>query len=231
MPSVSSNTDFMPKMLPLVNRILNECGMESTATLASPNVRVAAVVNGLNDCCMEIFRTNRWPWAKREGFLKLKPNQSEYPLPNDFYRAAGQLTIPGKPIKLDEKQPSEFEDLMFRGMEGVGVPYVYTIDRNSFCLYPPPSSDFISQYPTLRFLYYRQPPNRVEGDTDSLELPAEFLTTVVHYGKWRLKDHLEWPDAANDQKMYLTALDNRMNEVRQTQTMFRIQDEAHTGYY
>lgn len=193
MPLIQQNNDANWSLLDLVNRIRNECGIESVPSSAvNYDVRSVTVANAVNDAVTEIWRAVRWPWTRTRGSIAWVAGTSEYNLPNRFMRVAmapeaAPGTGPMNELPVDEWV---LYGLGSQDPYPTGTPATVVFYKNYFKVWPAPSTDFVAAYPTLTMEYFRTPPPRVVEDNDGIEVPTEFVPAVVAYGKWKLKLHI-----------------------------------------
>ena len=79
MTTVQTQTTQMPGILSIVNRILNECNVESWPSLASMNWQGNLVLEAVNDAVIEIHRTK-----PEVVFAALQPGTVDSPLSAQF---------------------------------------------------------------------------------------------------------------------------------------------------
>jgi hypothetical protein len=66
MTLITQNNNDSWSLLDLVNRVRNECGVESVPSdAATYDFRSVTVCNAINDCVTELWRAVRWPWTRQ----------------------------------------------------------------------------------------------------------------------------------------------------------------------
>lgn len=216
-------TTVLPSCLTLVNRVLLECGIPTVASL-NPGTRQSNVaLEALNDGTNEITLRERWPWRRVTTTIPLIAGTNAYPLPDDFKTLAEAARFGGTNIPFISLQELTPENWVYYGQGAslnssiTGTPTQFTIKDNSIYFYPTPSAGFIAIYPTITFAYFKGVHNRrtVTDDANSWDLPADMYDCLVKYGKARLKEYLEYPDAQLNQQQYEMALRMQMAIARQ----------------
>ena len=215
MTIVSPTPSLMPSILSMVQRVKRECGLPEPTTLVGTTDKTAIVaLDALNDAAVDIYSRKRWEWQESLYGITLVAGTAQYALPADFMRMAQPPEAGGYPIVgLTEE---EWYQVVPAQTAVSGSPQYYTVHGYIFEVWPVPSSDYITQYPILPFVYYRQPPQRLDGSDDAanLNLPPEFVECLITYGKFKVKAFLEYPDATGEIQLYEKLLFTRMNAGR-----------------
>lgn len=201
--SVSGDT---PNALQLVQRVFTECRIAPLPTTLNPGTTNSNIVfEAFNDIQYELWRSERWPWRMRMAFIRLVADTPDYLLPADF----DQLAVPpmiGSTAKLATYDLYDFVETfgMYDPLPTSGTPTSCALMGNAIRLYPPPSSDCLTAYPRMQVLYLRKPPARltVAQETDSFDMPPEFIPVMVAWGRYVLKKALAYPDAQTDFQEY-----------------------------
>lgn len=213
MTTVQLNSPSFPSTINLVNRILNECGIESNTTLSAQNFRSNTALQAVNDAVADIHYRNRWTFQKRLTFFNMVVGVNQYVLPADFMRLAIPPILNGNRLK--EYTPEEWAAFIPEGSNQIanGMPQAFCVDMNIFRLWPIPDSQTISLYPQLSYIYFMGPGARLgtSDDNATVNLPIDFLEAVVAFGKWKVKMLLEYPDAGAEQQRYESCLRTLMN--------------------
>jgi hypothetical protein len=212
MTNVNLSPSLMPSILAMVKRVKRECGLPQPSTLVATTDQAALVaLAALNDAAVDIYMRHRWEWKQSLYAVPLVATVSQYALPSDFERLCIEPRAAGYPIQGLSQE--EWVQLIPAQNATSGSPMYYSIHGYIFEIYPTPSSDYVIQYPTLPFIYYRKPPSRLDGSDDSanLNLPPEFEDALIAYGKWKTKEFLEYPDAALDHQHYEAAFQVQLN--------------------
>ena len=205
MPVIQQNNAANWSLLDLVNRIRNECGIESVPSNAVGfDFRSITVTNAINDCVTELWRAARWPWTRSRVSVAWVAGTSEYNHPLRFYRLA---SAPEASPGAGPMQEIPVDEWVMYGVGGqspypTGTPTSVVFYKNYFKVWPAPSTDFVATYPTLTMEYFRTPPPRVTDDADGIEVPQELVPLVVAYGKWKLKMHVGETDWKFEKEEY-----------------------------
>jgi hypothetical protein len=190
---MNQNTNEAWSLLDLVNRVRNECGIESVPSDARDyDMRCVSVTNAINDSVLELWRLVRWPWTRYSWTMPWVAGTSEYNLPDRFFRVASSLEAAPGYGPMQEMPPDEFMMTGWNSQDPYpeGTPSVVTYFKNYLKVWPAPSTNFVASYPNASMEYFREPPPRVVEDNDGIELPAELIPACVAYGKWKLKLHV-----------------------------------------
>lgn len=211
-------------VLTLVNRVLTECGQPTVSGLSGTQATV--VLEAMNDGCADIWLRQRWAFQRGAASIALVASQRDYSLPANFDRIATPFRTTGTLGYRDliEFSPEEWWQQGLGTSTSDGSPVYYTVKELVVSLYPKPSSDFITNCPTLEYEYFEGvPARRVAADTgSSWDLPLDFEDAHVHFGRGKLKQYLEYPDWAADMSRYeqaLQILKGKYREVRTSPTM------------
>ena len=207
-----------PTLKDLVNRILNECGIASQPDLTTSNfLGTVTAINAVNDGVNDIKYRNRWEWLKETSVLDLNPGINSYAMPANFVRMAHPMTPwDGSALgrSLQEQTPDEYWQMIPSIQSSTpGTPYLYMVDSSVVSLWPAPDSNFISQWPQIRFTYFKGP-ERPLGAVDqgiAVDIPPSFIEALVAFGKWKMKLFLEYPDWQAEQGRYEQALRVQIN--------------------
>ena len=220
MTTVNYTPAQMPTLLEVVNRVLNECGIQSQPNLTSSQfLGTVTAMNAVNDAVNDIKMRNRWEWIKTTAVLTLVPGISSYTMPSDFVSMAHPMMMwDGTNLNqtLQELTPDEFWQMYPpTNISTPGTPSVYMVDSNVTTLWPSPSASFIATYPQLRYIYFKAAarPLTVADQALTLDIPAEFLEAVVAFGKWKMKLFLEYPDWQAEQARYEQAIRVQINRT------------------
>lgn len=216
-------TVVLPTCLVLVNRVLLECGIPTVASLTPGTRESNVVLEALNDGTNEITLRERWPWRRATYTISLIGGQSAYPLPDDYKTLAEPLRFGAANTNysnIEEVTPEQWAylgDGSSFNAANTGSPTQFTIKEGSIYLAPTPSTGFVTTYPTITFAYFKGVHNRrtTADSANSWDLPAEMYDCLVKFGKARLKEYLEYPDAQLNMQQYEKALAMQMAIVRQ----------------
>ena len=215
MTNVLPSPSLMPSILTMVKRVKRECGLPEPTTLVGTTDKTALVaLEGLNDATVDIYSRKRWEWQESLYGVTLVAGTTQYALPADFMRMAQPPEAGGYPITgLTEEEWNQVVPIQTAVS---GSPQYYTVHGYIFEVWPAPSADYIAQYPILPFIYYRQPPERLDGTDDAanINLPPEFVPCLIAYGKFAVKAFLEYPDATGEIQLYEKLLSIRINASR-----------------
>lgn len=200
--TASTTAPDFPSCLAIVNRILLECRISPQVTTLNPgNTNTNIAFEAIQDAQQQVWAAERWDWRKRSAFIPMQAGMYDYTLPSDF----DELLIP--PCINGTTQLTLMDAITFHTTWGfydpaptAGTPQAAVLLANAIRLYPPPSSDAVAAIPRMELLYLRKAPPRlaVAQELDSLDLPTEFLSALVAYGKFALKNALAYPDANQD---------------------------------
>lgn len=222
MTTVQTQTTYIPGLLSVVNRILNECNIESWNTLVNMNWQGNLVLEAINDAVVEIHRTKRWAFQRSTYYFNLVAGQTDYPLPPDYI--SGTYPPSWNGVQLMELTPDDWyaQVPFFNLVNAAGGPMMCTADANFFRIYPAPNAQGIQTAPQVRLVYQRGPGGRLTtaNDNANINLPYEFLEAVVAFGKWKLKTALEYPDAGNEFNRYKQCVQFMIDTDRQTATQY-----------
>lgn len=218
MTTVQFTPNQTPTLKEFVNRILNECGLQSQADLVTSQFLGSTVaINAANDGVNDIKFRNRWEWLKRTAVVGLIPGVNSYPMTADFVRMAHPFCAWNgivKSIPLNEKTPDEWYQLVPTLPAGsAGTPQFYMVDSNVVTIYPTPDTNFVTSWPNLQYVYF-QGPQRPLGAADqalAIDIPPDFTEALVAFGKWKMKLFLEYPDWQVEQQRYEQCLRVQMN--------------------
>ena len=218
MTTVQFTPNQTPTLKDVVNRILNECGLQSQADLTtSLFLGTITAINATNDAINDIKFRNRWEWLKRTAVITLVNGVNSYAMPADFVRM-GHPFVPWngvtKGTPMAEKTPDEF----YQAIPGLpagsaGTPQFYMVDSSTVTVYPTPDTNFVTSWPNLQYVYF-QGPQRPLGAADqalTIDIPPEFIEALVAFGKWKMKLFLEYPDWQAEQTRYEQCLHVQMN--------------------
>lgn len=214
MTTVTVNSPTFPSLLSLVNRVLNECGVESNTSLAAQNFRSNTVLQAINDAVADIYYRDRWFWQKSLTYLTLVAGTDQYAMPADFMRLAHPPVING--VMLQEYTQEEWLENIPQpsgSSTAQGQPQACCFDMNIIRLWPIPDANTVSQFPQMGYTYYRGPGVRLDttNDAATVNLPIDFLEAVVAFARGVLKQHLEFPDqAVQERQRYEQAIQVQM---------------------
>lgn len=219
MTTVSYSPNQTPILKDLVNRILNECGIESQNDLPTSNfLGTVTAMNAVNDAVNDIKCRNRWEWLKASAVIDLQDGIGSYALPANFSRMCYPFvpfTGSSYSMQLRELTPDEWNQIVpTLVINQPGTPQYYSVDSNVVTLGPAPNSEYISTYPQLTYSYYKGPSAPL-GASDQLlavDVPAEFVEAIVAFGKWKMKLFLEYPDWQAEMGRYEQCLHIQMNK-------------------
>ena len=218
MTTVSYTPNQTTTLLEVVNRVLNECGIESQADLPTSNfLGTVTAINAVNDAINDIKFRNRWEWLKRTAVIDLVAGINSYALPADFTR----MCYPFTPytgvqfsMQLRELTPDEWNQIVpTLVINQPGTPQYYMVDSNVVTFGPAPNSEYISTYPQVQYTYFQGPaaPLGASDQSSALDIPPEFIEAVVAFAKYKMKIFLEFPDWQMEQARYEQALHVQMN--------------------
>lgn len=214
----------LPTMKTLGNRVLRECSVPVVSSFNPGNVQSTVAYDAILDGYADIWFANRWEWQRYEASIALAANTDEYPLPQNFHRMAiapwlGPIRRVGQ---LKEVTPEEFYDMLApMDPTSTGTPSHYTIDHTTLKLWPPPASAVVTQIPVLTFQYWLDLPARKTVAQEAHPLnyaPHTFEELLVAYGKWKLKQFLEFPDWEAEARLYDQKLRLMIGRDRQVRT-------------
>ena len=225
MPVLTENTNYSWSLLDLVNRVRNECGIESVPSSAKDyDMRCVSVTNALNDSVAELWRLVRWPWTRYRASMPWVAGTSEYNLPARFYR----LAVPPEAVPgggpMQELPADEWAMTGFGTQDPYpeGTPSTVVVYQNYFKVWPAPSAQHVASYPNTEYWYFREPPPRVYQDSDGIELPEELIPACVAFGKWKLKLHIgdsDWRTHADEYERLKTEAMARYHVGRRANRM------------
>lgn len=213
----------LPSCLTMVNRVLEECG-DVTVPSLDPGTRNSKIaLEALNDVTADIWKRQRWPFQKQTSTFSLVANQADYALPDRFGRLAEPIRITSTTsgyTNLVELTPEVWNQVNRGGITLGTSPAWFKIDNTTLSLFPSPSSDFVTQYPTLTYAYFQDVPDRktVSNDNDSWDLTNDFYEAMVLFGKAKLKQYLSFPDFGADMEAYERNLRQLQAKVREGRT-------------
>jgi hypothetical protein len=188
---VVSGGAVTPNLLTLVNRVRNECGIESVASSAATyDLRCVVTADAINDALSYINDAHRWPWQVRLTYIPLVAGTYEYSLPADF----GRLCTAPKydQVILREMSIEEWERLVDNTLAPNSGPSYFNINQGYIRLYPTPTSSFLTNTTTqLPYQYYKNVDTPLVDDSDAPDVPYELTKYIVRYAVSRLKKHLQ----------------------------------------
>ena len=209
----------LPSCLTMVNRVLEECGDLTVASL-NPGTRNSKIaLEGMNDAQSEIWKRQRWPWQRQTYNLSLVAGQGDYALPDRFDRLAEPLNLGavGSFQNLKEFTDEEWNQLNMGVPATDGTPRGFKISNVTMTMTPAPSAEFVALYPQLIFTYFQAMPNRrgVTDDNNSWDVPGSFYDEMISYGKSKLKQYLGFPDWQVDMGTFEQGMRSQLNKVRE----------------
>lgn len=151
---------------------------------------LAVAGDGINDAIREL-NLERWYWALVSQDLTLAADDSDYTLNTAFSmpRAAELLDSSSNPVRRMAFMDWKTFTMSYPKRDTSGSPEVYTIrnvhDDGLVQLSAPPSSSFVSSYPTLRVHYYKRIAI-LSGNADEIDVPSE----VELYVTWSAKRYI-----------------------------------------
>ena len=229
MTTVSYTPNQTPTLFDVVNRVLNECGIESQLDLTTSNfLGTVTAINAINDAINDINFRNRWEWQKQTAVIDLADGINSYALPANFVRMCYPFTPSSGSsfsMQLRELTPDEWNQIVpTLVINQPGTPQYYMVDSNVVTLGPAPNSEYISTYPQLQYTYFKGPaaPLGASDQNSAIDIPPEFVEAVVAFAKYKMKLFLEYPDWQVEQARYEQALHvqmNRNNAGRRTPRM------------
>lgn len=210
----------LPSCLELVNRVLEEVGDVTVASLdpGSRNSKIA--LEAMNDACTIIWERARWPWSKQTATFALVPLQADYALPTRYDRLCEPPRIVGVNSyqNLTEQTPElwNVKNLGAPDPNG-GTPRWFKIDDTQITLFPVPNADFIDIYPNLTFAYFQEAPDRktTANDADSWDVPGKFYDLMVRFGCSRVKQYTGAPDWMQDMENFERRLAQQLARMRE----------------
>jgi len=219
MTTVLYTPNQTPILRDVVNRILNECGIASQPDLVtSKYLGTVTALNAVNDAVVDIKSRNlHWEFQKRTAVINLIPGINSYTVPADFARMAHPFS-PWNGFQIStslrELTPDEYyQAIPALNTSTPGTPQYYMVDSNVVTMFPPPSSDYISNWPQLQYVYMKDSgtPLGASDQTLAVDIPSRFIECVVAFGKWKMKLYLEYPDWQVEQQRYEQTLHTQMN--------------------
>lgn len=237
--TVSKTTNRTPTILDLVNRIRRECRLEEEVSLVPGNNRTKVALDGISDAQRAIWTANRWDWTRTTGVFVMSPDLPSYPLFDDFAAADASLVILGANGSKARSTIKEVDLDTFRYQrDNVGdppssAPILYAFDSAYLQMWPAPSAAWVSSHPHMELAYIRKVPAAlVLGDgASTLQVPDEFTEAVVHYGLWKLKTQMAYPDADKDNAIYRTILREKIQRYRRTEGPSKIRKLRHLSVW
>ena len=209
----------LPSCLDMVNRVLEECG-DLTVSSLNPGTRNSKIaMEALNDSQTVIWQRQRWPWQRIVTNITLVAGVSDYTLPTRFDRLAEpvRLTQVGSFRNLKEYTPEEWAQLMMGAPATAGTPYGFKISNTTLTFDRAPTAEFVATYPVLVMTYFESIPDRrgVTDSANSWDVPGEFYTAMISYGKYKLKQYLGSQDFSVDMSEFEKEIRIMLNKVRE----------------
>jgi hypothetical protein len=202
----------------MVNRILNECGIQSQADLTTSTfLGTTTAINAVNDAINDIKFRNRWEWLKATAVINLQAGIGSYNLPVDFARMCYPFTpYTGSQFsrQIRELTPDEWNQIVpTLVINQPGTPQYYMVDSTVVTVAPAPDTNFVTTYPQLSYTYFKGPwrPLAAVDQNLAIDIPPEFAECVAAFGKWKMKLFLEYPDWQAEQMRYEQSLHVQMN--------------------
>ena len=203
MPILKAVVQITPRLLDLVNQVLDEVKQPniSSITVAKPPHR--AVVNGINDAIVDIYTRAKFPFRKAEAAITLAEGVSDYLAPADFASLDQDIEIPNGEIVY--VPISRFSESI-----SSGSPSVFTLsDGDHIRLSPAPNAEFVARLPQIMLTYYRRP-FLLTKDDDYPNVPLEFMDLLKLRGGifWKKTNEyspsdIQFDKAEYEQKMSL----------------------------
>ena len=205
----------IPKMLDLVNIILNDCGIESVpSACATYNHRSSFVTRALNYAVTDIYHSMRWHWTKTWTNIPLVANQADYSLPGNFMRLCAPPKYSG--IQMEELSPEEWEIFTpDTSMTPHGGPRNFKIDNLTISLYPAPSAAFVTQFGSIPYAFWENSPGSITDDGGTLDVEYECLRYLVYKVRSELKRYLNNDDWQEDARQAKAVMDDIIRSDRQ----------------
>jgi hypothetical protein len=207
-------------VLTLINRVFRESGLPEVSVITGKQAII--VLEAMNDAFGDIWQRHRWTFQRYTASLVPVDAQQEYTLPADFDRMASPFRYGTS--TLDEKTPEEWWTGNYGDITNAGAPYLYTIEGLTAKFYPIPNAAFITSYPLMKYQYFKAlPARRTTSDAaSSWDLPLDFEDAMVHFGKARFKQFLEYPDWTTEQQAYEQALKTLRDKYREVRVAPRL---------
>lgn len=160
-------------------------GAQLTSVLAD----AGAAING----AVDFVNMNRWKFLHKSDTITLTADTASYTTPADLKRPLKLYRLNGSSERqgqIDFREQDVFFDEL-HAQTGSGFPTYYTIPSagvRTLLLDRAPSSDFVTQYPTLELRYYARLQNfSDDGDTiGDLNAPPELWSFLAWYARWDL---------------------------------------------
>ena len=197
MPILKSIVQITPRLLDLVNQILDEVKQPNIASITTAKPPHRAIVNGINDALLDIHTRAKFAFRKAEAAITLAEGESDYLVPQDFGSLDQDIVIPNGLIVF--VPISKFIRSTISGS-----PSYFTMkDGDHITLSPAPNAEFVQRLPQIMFSYYRRAMILTKDD-DYPNVPLEFIDLLKLRGGlfWKKMNEFSPTDIQFDKAEY-----------------------------
>ena len=197
MPVLKSFVQITPRLLDLVNQILDEVKQPNIASITSAKPPHRAIVNGINDALLDIHTRAKFAFRKAEAAITLAADESDYLVPADFGSLDQDIVIPNGLITFVPISK-------FIHAASSGSPSFFTMkDGDHITLSPAPNADFVAKLPQIMLTYYRRAAILTKDD-DYPNVPLEFIDLLKLRGGmfWKKMNEYSMGDIQFDKAEY-----------------------------
>ncbi|MGE0200346.1 MAG: hypothetical protein AB7P76_05190 [Candidatus Melainabacteria bacterium] len=186
----------MSTLLTLVNAVLRRTGQQTITTVVNARNPARQTVDFLNDIYTEMLQRLAANRLQKNATLTTSIGVTAYTLATDAdvnllvtdsVAESGSATV----LKtVDSNHP------LLQGETATGLPEAYYIQGDQIHLYPAPDAVY-----TIQYAYYLKP-TALSGDSDAVELPAEWEHVLILGTQARLEKFLGEPASETTYLMY-----------------------------
>ena len=197
MPILKSIVQITPRLLDLVNQVLDEVKQPNIASIVSAKPPHRAIVNGINDALLDIHTRAKFAFRKAEAAITLAADQADYLVPADFASVDQDIVIPNGLIVFIPVSK-------FTHSVSSGSPSFFTMkDGDHITLSPAPNAEFVARLPQIMLTYYRRAAILTKDD-DYPNVPLEFIDLLKLRGGlfWKKMNEYSLGDIQFDKAEY-----------------------------
>ena len=135
-------------------------------------------------------------------------------------------------MNLSEKTLEEWYQQVSQLAASAGQPFQFCANNKILYLNPTPSSATIAIAPLLDFMYYRSAPAALTMSVNSavFNIPHDFTEALVVFAKYKVKQHLEYPDWQADATRFERCMQIQMSKTTQARRKPRMRQGGATNY-
>lgn len=195
MPVLQPLVQSTPRLLDLVNAVLDDVKQPNITTVIGAKAPARVIVQGINDALIDLFTRVKWSFREASAAVNLVVGQRDYLVPADFGSIEGDIVAENLTVYYVPKNQLQ-SSLNISGP----VATFTLIDADHFRFDPTPNADFVAKFPQLLVDYLRRPV-LVKYDDDVPSVPIEFQDILKTMGRLRWKKMNEYSTTdINDEK-------------------------------